>query len=735
MDKKISVEISGMHCAGCAVKIEKGLKEIKGVKSANVNYASNKATVEYDDSKTGMKDFENAVKEKGYSFAEEKKNHEHKHHHDELSEIKNKLIISVIFTIPFLFFMGSMLFDMALPNIIKNNEAWIQLLLIIPIIYAGRSFYIIGFKTLFKKNPGMDSLVALGTSAAIFYSLLVTFFPHIFQGLYYESAAFLITFILLGRYLEAVAKGKTSSAIKKLLDLQAKTALVVRNGKEVKVPIDEVKKGDIIIIKPGEKIPTDGLVIEGHSSIDESMVSGESIPVEKNKGDNVIGATINKKGMLKIKATKIGKDTFLQQVIKLVEDAQASKAPIQELADKISYYFVPAVILISVLAFLTWYFIIGQSFVFSLTILITVLVIACPCAMGLATPTAVMVGTGIGAANGILIKNAEALQKVQDIDTIIFDKTGTLTKGQPEVTDVFGFDKRSHVEILKWAAIAEKGSEHPLGEAIVKKAEEENIKISEAKDFKAMPGKGVTAIFNKKKILLGNRKLMQDNDIDVRHVENDVRKLEHEGKTVMYVVTSENLIGLVAVADVLKEYSKEAIEYLHKQDKKIVLLTGDNVRTADAVAAQLNIDDVIADVMPNEKADTVKLIQKTGKKVAMVGDGINDAPALAQADIGIALGSGTDVAIEAGEIVLVKNDLRDVITAIDLSKYTLTKIKQNLFWAFFYNVVSIPIAVGILYPFYGFLLNPAIAGLAMSLSSVTVVSNSLLMKRYKPKLR
>ena len=717
--KKTTLDIKGMQCASCAAIIERGLK---------------KAVIEYDKKQTNEKEFEKVVESKGYSVVKDVKEREDAEK-KEVNELKTKLLISSVFTLPFVYFMGVMLFSLPLPEFIHMNEALIQFFLTFPIIYAGRSFYITGFKTLFKKEPGMDSLVALGTGAAIFYSILVTFFPNTFQGLYYESAAFLITFILLGRYLESIAKGKTSDAIKKLIGLQAKTAKIIRNEKEIEISIEDVKVGDIMVVRPGEKIPTDGIVISGHSSVDESVATGESLPVEKTKDSKVIGSTINKNGLLKIKATKIGKDTFLNQIIKFVEDAQSSKAPIQKLADKISYYFVPSVILISILAFLIWYFIIGKSFVFSLTILITLLVIACPCAMGLATPTAVMMGTGIGARNGILIKNAEALQKIQDVDTIIFDKTGTLTKGQPEVTDVFGFDKRSHVEILKWAAIVEKGSEHPLGEAIVKKAEEENIHLGDAKKFKAIPGKGVTAVFNKKTVLLGNRKLMKDNKIDIRHVENDVRKLEHEGKTVMYIVTNETLIGLIAVADVLKEYSKEAIDYLHKQGKKIVLLTGDNVRTADAIAAQLEIDDVIADVMPNEKADTVKLIQKTGKKVAMVGDGINDAPALAQADVGIALGSGTDVAIETGEIILVKNDLRDVITAIDLSKFTLRKIKQNLFWAFFYNTLGIPIAAGVLYPFTGFLINPMFAGLAMSLSSVTVVGNSLLMKRYKPKIR
>ena len=721
--KKISIEISGMHCTGCALKIEKGISEIKGVKSASVNYATHKASIEYNEKLTGEKDFNKVVKDKGYTVKKSQGQPS-----NEINELKKKLIVAIIFSMPFVYFMTVHLLGLHAPEFIQANLAWTQTLLILPLMYAGRSFYIIGFRSLIKKSPGMDSLVALGTGAAVLYSLLVTIFPQVFTGLYYESAAFLITFILLGRYLEAVAKGKTTDAVKKLLNLQAKKARVIRNGKELDIPISELKKGDIMSIKPGEKIPTDGIVIKGHSSVDVSMVSGESLPVEKKENDIVIGATVNKNGHLKVKATKLGTETFLAQIVKFVEEAQQGKAPIQKLADRISYYFVPSVIVLSILAFLAWFFIVGESFVFSFTILITVLVIACPCAMGLATPTAVMVGTGMGAQTGILIKNAEALQKVQKINTIVFDKTGTITKGKPEVTDIIPLYKQSKEVVLRWAASVEAGSEHPLGEAIFGKAKKENIKLLNVKNFKALPGKGVTAKYNKKKILLGNRKLMEK--IDVRHVENEVRQLEYEGKTVMYVALNKEIIGMIAVADVVKESSKNAIEQLHKMKKNIVMLTGDNVRTADRIANQVGIEKVIADVLPKDKAKMIKNIQKKGKIVAMVGDGINDAPALAQADVGIALGSGTDIAIETGELVLVRNDLNDVVSAIKLSQYTLRKIKQNLFWAFFYNIVAIPVALGIFYPV---LLNPVIAGAAMAFSSVTVVTNSLLMKRYNIK--
>jgi Cu+-exporting ATPase len=580
----------------------------------------------------------------------------------------------------------------------------------------------------------MDTLVSIGVGSAYLYSLYVTFAiwsgsPAYGMGnLYYEVAGFLLTFILLGKYFEAVAKGRTSEAIKKLMGLQAKTAVVVRDGQEIEVKIDEVYVGDVVVVKPGGKVPVDGTVIEGHSSVDESMVSGESIPVEKQAGDKVIGATINKTGAFKFKAEKIGKDTFLAQVIRLVEEAQGSKAPVEELADKISAVFVPAVVVIGLASFIIW-MLVGQGFVFALTTFIAVLIIACPCALGLATPTAVMVGTGLGAEHGILIKNAEALQKAAQLKVIVFDKTGTLTKGEPEVTDL------TNKDLLLYAAVAEKRSEHPLAEAIVKKAQAEGINVPDPESFNSISGKGVEAKLKGETILLGNRLLMREKGIAFADKENMLNELEAQGKTVMLVAKNNSLLGLIAVADTLKQYSKEAVAELHGMGREVVMITGDNKRTGEAIAKQVGIGRVLAEVLPQDKADNIKKLQAEGKKVAMVGDGINDAPALAQADIGIAIGTGTDVAIETGEIVLVKDDLRDVVTAIDLSNYSMLKIKQNLFWAFIYNSLGIPIAAGILYPFTGFLLNPIIAGAAMAFSSVSVVTNSLLMKRFKPRIK
>jgi Cu+-exporting ATPase len=558
------------------------------------------------------------------------------------------------------------------------------------------------------------------------------FFKKSFEAhLYYEATVLILLFISLGKYLEAITKGKTSEAIKKLIGLQPKEATIVKENVEMKIPISEVKVGDIVLVKPGEKIPVDGVVIEGYSVVDEKVIIGESIPVEKKVGDEVIGGTVNKTGFLKVRATRVGKETMLYQIIKIVEEALGSKAPIQLLADKVSFYFVPAVIGIAIFSLLIW-LLLGKSFSFALTVFVSVLIIACPCALGLATPTAVMMGTSLAAQNGILIKSGKALEIAKDVNMVIFDKTGTLTKGEPAVTDIIPFSKNEK-EILQIAASVEKNSEHPLAEAIVKKAKEENLDLFEVKNFQAIPGKGVIAEFNGKKIILGTRKLMIENQIDPIKIEEKLVALEDQGKTTMILAEDKEIIGIVAVADTLKEYSKEAIEILHKIGKKVGIITGDNKRVAKAIAKQLGIDRVLAEVLPQEKAAEIKKLQSEGNIVTMVGDGINDAPALAQADLGIALGSGTDVAMETGEIVLIKDDLRDVITAIDLSKYTLNKIKQNLFWAFFYNVISIPIAAGILYPFTGLLLNPAIAAAAMTFSSVSIVSNSLLMKRYRPK--
>jgi len=585
----------------------------------------------------------------------------------------------------------------------------------------------------------MDSLIFIGTSAAYVYSILVSIAiwfgigEHSIEELYFEVAAFILFFILLGKYLEAITKGKTSEAIKKLIGLQPKEATIVKDNEEIKIPISEVKVGDIILVKPGEKIPVDGIVIDGYSGVDEKAITGESIPVEKKKGDEVISATINKTGVLRFRATRVGKDTMLAQIIKIVEEAMGSKAPIQLLADKVSFYFVPSVIGIAIFAFVVW-LLLGQSLAFALTVFVAVLIIACPCALELATPTAVMMGTGLAAKYGILIKSGKALEIARDLDIVIFDKTGTLTKGEPSVTDVVKIrNDVSENLILQVVASVEKNSEHPLAQAIINKAKEEKINFSEVKNFQAIPGHGVLADLENKKILFGTRKLMFDNQIDPSLIEEKMIALENQGKTTMILAQDKNIIGIIAVADTLKDYSKEAVKMLHEMGKKVAIITGDNKRVGQAIAQQVGIDRVLAEVLPQEKSAEIKKLQSEGNVVAMVGDGINDAPALAQADLGIALGSGTDVAMETGEIVLIKDDLRDVVAAIDLSKYTLNKIKQNLFWAFFYNIVGIPLAAGILYPFTGWLLNPAIAAAAMAFSSVSVVSNALLMKRYESK--
>lgn len=734
MNKKITLSVKGMHCVSCAQTIEKALNKLPSLK-ANVNFALEKAFIEYDQEKVSLEKIKKTIEETGYVVEEkEKKNEE-----DEVGNLKKRFFISLMFAIPLLYAaMGSM-FGLPIPEFIEKNQALIQFLLTTPVIIVAFNLYISGIKRLLKLSPNMDSLIFIGTSAAYVYSIIASVAiwfgvsGYNVESLYYEVAAFILVFILLGKYLEAITKGKTSEALQKLIGLQAKTARIIKNEKEVEVPIDGVKVNDIVIVRPGEKIPVDGVVIEGYSGVDEKVITGESIPVEKKKGDKVIGATMNKTGMLKFKATGVGKDTVLAQIIKIVEEAMASKAPIQLLADKVSLYFVPAVIVIAVVSSIIWYML-GMGFAFVLTILITVLIIACPCALGLATPTAVMVCTGKAAENGILIKSGDALETTHKLQTIVFDKTGTLTKGEPEVTNVVAAKGYDENDVLRLAAIVEKGSEHPIGEAIVKEAEKK-IKISKANSYEIIPGKGIKAKYLKNWIFVGTRKLMKENGIETDYLEKDMERIEEEGKTVVIVAKDKKAVGLVAVADTLKDFSKEAVEELHRMGKDVAIITGDNERVGEAIAKQLGIDCVLAEVLPADKAKEIKKLQKEGKFVAMVGDGINDSPALAQADVGIAIGSGTDIAMETGDIVLIKDDLRDVVTAIDLSRYTIKKIKQNLFWAFFYNMVGIPVAAGVLYPFFRFLLNPMIAAAAMAFSSVSVVSNSLLMKRYKPKLK
>lgn len=614
--------------------------------------------------------------------------------------------------------------------------AFAQLLLTIPVAVVNRNIYKNGFRTLFRGHPNMDSLIAVGTGAAIVYGLFAlgmimagnTGYVH---DLYFEAAAMILTLIVLGKYLEELTKGRTSEAIKKLMGLAPKTAIIIRAGNEVEVSIDEVIEGDMIVVKPGEKMPVDGVVAKGSTTVDEAMLTGESMPVEKNVGDQIIGASINKNGTIQYEATKVGKDTALSQIIKLVEDAQGSKAPIAKMADVISGYFVPIVIGIAILSGLVW-LISGQSVLFALTIFITVLVIACPCALGLATPTSIMIGTGKGAENGVLIKSGGALETTHKLDTIVFDKTGTITEGKPMVTDIVSTNGISENELLTLSASAEKGSEHPLGEAIVRDAEEKGINFLSTSNFSAIPGHGIEVTINDYNMLLGNKKLMDTRQITLDDLTAKSDALASEGKTPMYIAINDKIAGIIAVADTVKENSLKAIEKLHEMGIEVAMITGDNKRTAEAIAKQVGIDRVMSEVLPEDKANEVEKLQNENRKVAMVGDGINDAPALAQADVGIAIGSGTDVAMESADIVLMRSDLMDVPTAVQLSKSTIRNIRQNLFWAFAYNTAGIPIAMGILFLFGGPLLSPMFAAAAMSFSSISVLLNALRLKRFKP---
>jgi len=752
MNQKTILKISGMHCASCAANIENALKKEAGVNSANVNFASEKLYLEFDSVEISIARIQKIIEKLGYKATEETVEEEmHDHHKEaktqEIRKLKKRFIFALFFSLPIIYMVMGEMIGLPMPTIFENYGTIIQFVLATAVIVSCLNIWTSGFKKLLRLSPNMDTLIFIGTAVAYFYSLIISVL--MFLGtktevhLYYESAALILVFISLGKYLEAVTKGKTSEAIKKLIGLQPKEATVIKDNEEIKIPISEVKVSDVILVRPGEKISADGIVIDGYSGVDEKAITGESIPVEKKVGDEIIGATINKTGVLKFRATRVGKDTMLAQIIKIVEEAMGSKAPIQLLADKVSFYFVPSVISIAILSFVIW-LVLGQPLAFALMVFVAVLIIACPCALGLATPTAVMMGTGLAAKNGILIKSGKALEIARDINIVIFDKTGTLTKGEPSITDIIKISARggsafggknevSENSILQIAASVEKNSEHPLAQAIVNKAKEEKANFSEVKNFQAVPGYGVTADLENKKILFGTRKLMTNSQINPNIIEEKMIVLEDQGKTAMILAVEKDIIGIIAVADTLKDYSKEAIKMLHKMGKKVAIITGDNKRVGQAIAQQVGIDRVLAEILPQEKSAEIKKLQSEGNIVAMVGDGINDAPALAQSDLGIALGSGTDVAMETGEIVLIKDDLRDVVVAIDLSKYTLRKIKQNLFWAFFYNIVGIPVAAGILYPFTGWLLNPAIAAAAMAFSSVSVVSNALLMKRYKLK--
>lgn len=739
--------VTGMSCAACANAVEKALNKNEGIE-AKVNIATEKVSLQFDDTKYDFKKLKEIVENSGYGLIESLTDEEKMlMYENKIKSLKNKLILAAVFSIPLLYIsMGHHMLNAPVPEFLNHKEhplnfALAQLLFVIPIIYAGRDFFIHGIKNIIRKSPNMDSLISMGSGAALIYSFFSTLqviadsvnaHKHA-MDLHYESAGIIVTLILLGKFLEARTKGKTSSAIKKLIGLQPKTAKVIRNNVEVEVKIEEVKIGDIVVVKPGEKISVDGEVINGTSSVDESMLTGESLPVTKNIGDKVVGGSINKNGSLQIKATEIGKNTVLSQIIKLVEEAQGSKAPISRMADTVAGYFVPIVMGIALITGLIWFFS-GSGLVTALSFFISVLVIACPCALGLATPTSIMVGTGKGAENGILIKSGEALETTYKIKTIVFDKTGTITKGKPVLTDFIVYGDYDKNRLLQIAGSVENGSEHPLAEAIVNEAKEQNLNMLEISKFRAMPGYGIRAFCEDKNIQIGNRKLMEISNIEINFSNDDYNRLSNEGKTPMYMAIDGKLVGLIAVADVIKETSKEAIEKLHKLGIKTIMLTGDNEKTAQYIARQVGIDRVIAEILPYQKSEEVKKLQENGEFVAMVGDGINDSPALAQANVGIAIGSGTDVAIESADIVLIRSDLKDVVGAILLSKATITNIKENLFWAFFYNIIGIPVAAGVLYAFFnGPKLDPMIAAFAMSFSSISVLLNALRLKFFKVK--
>jgi Cu+-exporting ATPase len=739
MDKK-TYSIKGMHCASCVNVLERSLKKVDGVTDANVNLATEKATVSFDTQKVNEKKLATAVSNVGYKMVLEDENTNHDHMKTEKEEQLKKLKIKVLLSL----FLGGLIVWGSFPGLSSTSPKilqnfFIQFLLSLPVqFWAGLEFYKATIPALRHRTANMDTLVALGTSVAFIYSTIITFFPNAISATgietmtYFDVSTIIIALILLGRFLEAKAKAGTSEAIKKLMGLSPKTARVVRNGKEIDISIEDVLIGNIIRVRPGEKIPVDGVILEGESSVDESMITGESIPVGKVKEDSVIGATINKSGTFLYRANKIGSETMLSQIIKLVSDAQGSKAPIQRIADLISSYFVPIVIMLSIATFVIWYdFGTSNILTFAILSMVSVLIIACPCAMGLATPTAVMVGTGKGAQNGILIKDAKSLEIAHKINTVVFDKTGTLTKGKPEVTDIINNQESiiKNQKLLQLAASLEKVSEHPLAQAILQKAEDEKIIFKNVTKFKAIAGFGIEGTIDKDKVFFGNKRLMEKQNIEIEDLLKDIEALENEGKTVMILAVSKTAVGIIGVLDIVKDNAKEGISNLIKMGIDVVMITGDNKKTAEAIASILGIKRVLSEVLPQDKEAEIKKIQSEGKIVAMVGDGINDAPALATSDVGIAMGSGTDVAMETSDITLINKDLRSVSWAINLSRKTMRTIKMNLFWAFGYNIILIPVAMGILYPFSHTLLNPIFASAAMALSSISVVSNSLRLKR------
>ena len=752
--KSQKFNVTGMSCSACSSRIEKNVSKTNGVLEANVNLLSNSMTVKYDELVLNEGDIIRVVEDTGYgaspakkrgnSAAADKKSDTEK----EFNEMKKRLIVSFLFAVPLLYLAMGHMFNWPLPNIFYGAEnsvifAFTQFLLVLPVMIINKKYYTGGFKTLFKGSLNMDSLIAIGTTASVGYGVFAIYkigyglghmnmdmIMRYSMDLYFESAATILALITLGKFFEARAKGKTSDAIKKLMDLSPKKALIERNGIETEVPVEDVVRGDVVIVKPGQSVPVDGVIVSGSSSVDESMLTGESIPVEKKAGDKVTGASINKSGYFKFEAQNVGDDTTLSQIIRLVEEASSSKAPISKLADKISGVFVPVVISIAVIAMIVW-LLLGAEFEFALSIGIAVLVISCPCALGLATPTAIMVGTGKGAENGILIKSAEALETAHQIQTVVMDKTGTITEGKPKVTDVLT-NGISDTEMLKITASAEKGSEHPLADAVVEEAKKKGLELYDVKRFEAIPGQGLEAEVNDKKYYIGNLRLINEKNIKINKFKEKVSELADEGKTPLYFADEQEVLGIIAVADVAKPTSMKAIKEFEAMGIEVVMLTGDNRKTADAIRKQLGITRAIAEVLPQDKEREIRKIQEKGKKVAMIGDGINDAPALARADVGIAIGAGTDVAIESADIVLIRSDLLDAVTAVQLSKAPIRNIKQNLFWAFIYNSIGIPLAAGVFYNILGWKLNPMFAAGAMSLSSVSVVSNALRLKFFKP---
>ncbi|MDN5114081.1 heavy metal translocating P-type ATPase [Aliarcobacter butzleri] len=756
--KSQKFDIKGMTCSACSTAVDRNVKKLEGINEVNVNLLNNSMIVKYDENILNNETIIKKVQDAGYEafLVENGKKTQKNSTEDNLgkietNELKNRLIISFIFAIPLFYIsMGHML-NWYLPHLFHGYSnaiifAFTQFLLALPIVFINIKYYKVGFKTLYKGSPNMDSLIAIGTSAAMIYGVfsiykigyglgnndidMVIQYSH---DLYFESAAIVLTLITLGKFLEARAKENTSEAINKLINLTPKTALVLRNNQEIEIPVDELVLKDIVIVKPGNIIPTDGVIIFGNSSIDESMLTGESLPVSKKVGDKVIGASINKSGSFKFEVTKLGEDTVLSQIIKLIEEASSSKAPISKLADRISAIFVPTVIVISILATVTWLFL-GYSFEFALSIGIAILVISCPCALGLATPTAIMVGTGKGAQNGILIKSAESLEIAHTINTVVIDKTGTITEGKTQVTDIFTSEKITQDKLLQLCATIEKNSEHPLADAILKKVQEKEIELLNATDFEALNGLGIKAKVEDRVFYIGNKKLLDSKNISLDLFYEKSEKLANEGKTPIFIADENEVLGLIAISDVVKPTSKDAILEFEKMGLEVIMLTGDNYKTANAIAKQININNVIAEVLPQDKEKEIQKLQSLGKKVAMIGDGINDSPALVRADVGIAIGAGTDIAIESANIVLVKSDLLDAVKAIQLSNAVIKNIKQNLFWAFFYNIIGIPLAAGVFYTILGWKLSPMFAGAAMSLSSVTVVLNALRLKLFEPKI-